>query len=211
MPSTDILLVFAVAALSMAFFVSGRVRIDIVALGRGAWPVQRDGAEPGDHVWVTGRLGASAAAVRAWEEGDEPSPGLRAAFASPRPRVEAARCLVEHEVVDALIDLSDGLAGDLGHIAAASGVRITLEAERIPVAEAAVEAVGRDAAFELALHGGEDYELCFVTDPGVVDPAGVLVVLSPIGDEVGQQHVDGAQHRHHRKHHNQRAQEHQPP
>lgn len=149
----------------------GPLFVDVVALGRTAWPVQRDGAEPGDHVWVTGELGASAAAVRLWESGAEPPRALRAAFARPEPRIDAARCLVEHEVVDALIDLSDGLAGDAGHLAAASGVRIVLEEDRIPVAPAAVEALGPAAARELALHGGEDYELCFVTDPGVVDPA----------------------------------------
>lgn len=149
----------------------GPLVLDVVALGRADWPVPRDGAEPGDHVWVTGSLGASAAAVRVWESGEEPPPELRAAFVSLEPRVEAARCLVEHEVVDALIDLSDGLAGDAAHIAAASGVRITLEADLIPVAPEAVDAVGSEAAFEAALHGGEDYELCFVTDPGIVDVA----------------------------------------
>jgi thiamine-monophosphate kinase len=147
----------------------GALVVDVVALGRTAWPVLRDGAEPGDHVWVTGRLGAAAAAVRMWEAGREPSAELRTAFARPRPRVREARCLVDHEVVDALIDLSDGLAGDAGHIAAASGVRITLEAARVPVAEAAVEALGPADALDAALHGGEDYELCFVTDPGAVD------------------------------------------
>ena len=147
----------------------GPLMVDVVALGRSTWPVQRDGAEPGDDVWVTGTLGAAAAAVLAWDAGEEPGPELRAAFAKPRPRIDAARCLVEHELVDALIDLSDGLAGDVGHIAAASGVMITLETDRIPVAPAAVEAVGPQEALHLALHGGEDYELCFVTDPGVVD------------------------------------------
>jgi thiamine-monophosphate kinase len=106
-----------------------------------------------------------------WEAGREPTPALREAFARPRPRVREARCLVDHEVVDALIDLSDGLAGDAGHVAAASAVRITLEAARIPVAEAALEALGPAAALDAALHGGDDYELCFVTDPGVVDVA----------------------------------------
>ena len=148
----------------------GPLFIDVMALGRTAWPVQRDGAEPGDQVWVTGSLGASAAAVRLWEDGEEPPEALRTAWVRPPSRVEAARCLVEQEVVDALIDLSDGLAGDAAHLAAASGVRIVLEADAIPVAPAVVDRFGAAEALELALHGGEDYELCFVTDPGVVDP-----------------------------------------
>ena len=83
--------------------------IDVVALGRTGWPVRRDGAEPGDHVWVTGSLGASAAAVEAWNAGEEPSESLRSAFVRPVARVQEARCLVEQEVVDAMIDVSDGL------------------------------------------------------------------------------------------------------
>jgi thiamine-monophosphate kinase len=149
----------------------GPLVLDVVALGRAEWPALRAGAEPGDDVWVTGALGASAAAVQLWEEGREPPPELRAAFARPRPRIDEARCLSEHELVDAMIDISDGLAGDAGHIAAASGVRITLDADRVPVSPAAVAALGPDRALEAALHGGEDYELCFVTDPGAVDPA----------------------------------------
>jgi thiamine-monophosphate kinase len=147
----------------------GPLMIDVVALGRAGWPVQRNGAEAGDHVWVTGSLGASAAAVHIWQSGAEPSPELRARFAAPVARVEAARCLVEQEVVDAMIDLSDGLAGDLAHIAAASGVAITIEIDRVPVDDLVVAALGPEDALDLALHGGEDYELCFVTDPDVVD------------------------------------------
>ena len=148
----------------------GPLVIDIVVLGCTAWPVLRDGAEPDDEVWVTGKLGGSAAAARIWESGGEPDAALREAFAHPRPRAEEARWLVDREWVDALIDLSDGLAGDAGHLAAASGVKITLDATGIPVAEAAVAALGPEGALEAALHGGEDFELCFVTDPGKVDP-----------------------------------------
>lgn len=147
----------------------GPLFLDVVVLGRADWPIQRDGAEPGDEVWVTGELGASAAAVQVWGAGQTPSAALRRAFASPRPRIAEACCLVEHEVVDALIDLSDGLVGDLGHLAAAAGVKILLETDRVPVAPAAAEALGEEAALHAALYGGEDYELCFVTDPGVVD------------------------------------------
>ncbi len=149
----------------------GPLVLDVVVVGRTLWPVQRDGAEPGDDVWVTGTLGASAAAVRSWEAGGEPNAELRRSFAAPRPRVDEARALVERELVDAMIDISDGLAGDAGHLAAASGVAITLEEDRIPVAAAAVEALGPEGAFDAALHGGDDYELCFVTDPGVIDSA----------------------------------------
>ena len=144
----------------------GPLVIDVTVLGRATWPVQRDGAEPLDDVWVTGELGASAAAVQAWRDGKVPGAPLREAFARPRPRIREAACLVEHEVVDALIDLSDGLIGDLGHLAAAGGVRITIDTDSVPVAHAAIEALGPEAALEAALYGGEDYELCFVTDPG---------------------------------------------
>lgn len=149
----------------------GPLMIDVVVLGCTAWPVLRDGAEPNDEVWVTGSLGASAAATRAWMVDEEPTAALREAFARPKPRIEEARWLVDREWVDALIDISDGLCGDAGHIAAASGARITLDSTKIPVAAAAVEALGAGAALDAALHGGEDFELCFVTDPGKVDPA----------------------------------------
>jgi thiamine-monophosphate kinase len=142
-----------------------------VAIGRAERPLLRGGAEPGDEVWVTGSLGASSAAVHSWESGGEPSPELREAFARPRPRIAEARALADANVARALIDVSDGIAGDAGHVAAASGVRITLEAAAIPVASAAVAALGAERAFERALHGGEDYELCFAARPGAVDAA----------------------------------------
>ena len=147
----------------------GPVFIDIVALGRTSHPILRDGAEPGDEVWVTGVLGASSAALSVWHEGVEPSEELRSAFVGPVPRVEAAQSLVDHRIAGAMIDLSDGLAGDVGHIAAASGVKITLEADQVPVAEAATAVLGVDRALQAALHGGEDFELCFVADSGLVD------------------------------------------
>jgi thiamine-monophosphate kinase len=147
----------------------GPLVLDMTVLGCTSWPVLRNGAEPGDEVWVTGDLGASAAAVQAWDRGKEPPKAARDAFARPEPRVKAAQCLVEHELIDALMDISDGLAGDASHMASASGAQIVLDAHAIPVAPIAIEILGPDQALEAALYGGEDYELLFVTDPGVVD------------------------------------------
>lgn len=149
----------------------GPLVLDLTVVGRAAEPVSRAGARPGDELWVTGRLGASAAAVLLWRAGQAPAPRLRTAFARPEPRVQAALALSRAGVLRALVDVSDGLAGDAGHLAAAGGVKVVLERERVPLAEGAAEALGPSGALEAALHGGEDYELCFAAPPGGVDAA----------------------------------------
>jgi thiamine-monophosphate kinase len=148
----------------------GPLVLDIVVLGQTDRPLLRAGAEPGDELWATGVLGGSAGAVRMWETGREPPDELRRLFLRPTPRVRAAQVLAEQNVAVALIDLSDGLAGDAGHLAAAGGVGIVLEADGVPVNPVVRELLGADAALELALHGGEDYELCFSARAGTVDP-----------------------------------------
>ena len=148
----------------------GQVVVSVVALGRARRPILRSGARAGDEVWVTGVLGASAAAVRDWECGREPAPSARRAFAAPVARLEEARWLAARIRMTALIDLSDGLAGDVGHIAAASRVAIVLDPSLVPVAPAALTAAGsRRRALSLALGGGEDYEVAFTARPGSVD------------------------------------------
>jgi thiamine-monophosphate kinase len=145
----------------------GPLVIDVAAIGQTGAPVLRSGARPGDEIWVTGRLGAAAAAVRTWEAGGMAEPAARAAFARPHARIPEARWLAERGALHALIDLSDGLAGDAGHLASASGVRILLELDHVPVHEAALRATGtRREALALALGGGEDYELCFAAPGG---------------------------------------------
>ncbi len=146
----------------------GPLVLDLTVVGRAGAPVSRAGARPGDELWVSGHLGGSAAAVALWRSGEDPPPALRAAFARPTPRVQAARALARAGVLRALVDLSDGLAGDAGHLAAAGGVKVVLERDRIPVAEGVEAALGPAGALEAVLRGGEDYELCFAAPPGAV-------------------------------------------
>jgi thiamine-monophosphate kinase len=145
----------------------GPLVLDIVAAGECPRPVLRSGARPGDDVWVTGTLGGAAAAVAAWLDGREPHPVARQAFARPTPRVREAIWLAERGLPTAMVDLSDGIAGDAGHIAAASRVRLVIEAERLPLPP---DLPARADALRLAAAGGEDYELCFTAAAGAVEP-----------------------------------------
>lgn len=151
------------------------VVMDVAVLGRADSPLLRSGCRPGDEIWVTGTLGDSAAAVHAWRNGDAPSPAGRAAFARPTPRIREAAWLRERAPLHAGIDLSDGLAGDAGHLASASGVALILQADALPFSEEVEHwPGGREEALRFGLRGGEDYELCVAVPPGtlgeIVDP-----------------------------------------
>lgn len=165
----------------------GPLVLDIVALGAAPHPVLRSGARPGDELWVTGTLGGAAAAVAAWLAGAEPDPDARRTFAHPVPRLREARWLAERGALHALLDLSDGLAGDVRHLAAASKVGILIDAARVPIHPAAAR-TGR--GLDLALTGGEDYELLFAAPPGAVEPlaaefgADFMVELHRVGEVV---------------------------
>lgn len=143
----------------------GPLILDVVVAGEVTHPLTRDGMRPGDEVWVTGRLGAPAMAVREWLAGGQPDPAARERFARPCARTREVRWLRERVDLTAAIDLSDGLAGDVPHIAAASAVAILLDRDAIPLHPAASDAP------DLALTGGEEYELCLACPPGAMDGA----------------------------------------
>jgi thiamine-monophosphate kinase len=142
--------------------------LHVTALGEthGRRTLTRSGAKAGDLIGVTGTLGASAAGLRLLGL-DPDDPRRRAATANqlieahlrPEPRVALGAALLE-EGATAAMDLSDGLLGDLPKILASSGVAARLDEGDIPVA-AAVRALFPDAWVDLALLGGEDYELLF--------------------------------------------------
>ncbi|MGI8460130.1 MAG: thiamine-phosphate kinase [Solirubrobacterales bacterium] len=148
---------------SPVFFVSVTV---LGPVGSGG-AVRRDGAREGDLIVVTGELGGAAAGLIVIDRPElvEQLPAgtaerLRRRQLEPEPRLAAGVALAEAGA-SAMIDLSDGLAGDAGHVAAASGVRLAVELERLPIAAGVAEvaaAAGRDLA-ELTVAGGEDYEL----------------------------------------------------
>jgi thiamine-monophosphate kinase len=138
----------------------GKLSLTITVLGAVARVLPRSGVRTGDHLYLTGELGASGAALDALLHGDAPAPAWRERFARPVPRIAEARWLAAHGAT-AAIDISDGLLAELAHLAAASGVRIELDAERVPV----VSGVAR----ERALHSGEEYEL--VVAGGAIDGA----------------------------------------
>lgn len=143
----------------------------------GAALLRRDAARPGDAVAVSGAPGAAAAGLALIEEGREAQPEaatLLAAHRRPFARIELGRAAATAGLRCG-IDLSDGLLQDLGHVAAASGVAIEIEAAALPLHPAAVALLGRDRALALALGGGEDYELA------LCGPADTLDSLGPGG------------------------------
>jgi thiamine-monophosphate kinase len=130
--------------------------LTITALGAAARPLTRSGARVGERVYVTGRLGGPAAAVRAWRAGRQPTEGERSRFACPVPRIDAAIALSERGASSG-IDISDGLAADLAHIAAASRVGIEIHAERVPRFDgvSAAQAVGSGEEYEVVVTAPE--------------------------------------------------------
>jgi len=155
--------------------------IDSVVAGECAagTAVMRSGASPGDQIFVTGSLGAAAAGLRLIERGahlaeqnlaDEDSQKLDHVLIRqlrPEARVGWGIVLGEERLATSMIDLSDGLSSDLNRLCDASGVGALIDSSLLPIDNRVVELCGRRALdpLQLALHGGEDFELLFTVKP----------------------------------------------
>ncbi|HKX31903.1 MAG TPA: thiamine-phosphate kinase [Blastocatellia bacterium] len=140
---------------------------------RAGQAVRRSGARVGDSIYVTGTIGASAAGLRLLLEGARVDPedghqlrqrALRTHL-RPEPRVEFGRLIGEDRLAHSMIDVSDGLGQDLAHICEESRGRALIEYDLVPIAEEArMVAESEEAAFALAMGGGEDFELILTAD-----------------------------------------------
>ena len=157
----------------------------------GAEPLTRTAARPGDAIAVTGPLGASAGGLRLLQSGP-PGPGgkeaarngasgaLVSAHRRPEPRLQEGQRLLRAGIRCAM-DISDGLVADLSKLCYASGVAAQVYAEQVPVDPALREALPEQAA-QLALNGGEEYQLLFTGPPAIVHR---VVAGLPIGSVIG--------------------------
>jgi thiamine-monophosphate kinase len=128
--------------------------------------IGRDGAQPGDLIMVSGTLGDSALALRLIEEDKQAHTNLLKRHHQPVPQVVIGVLIGEYHFASAMIDVSDGLAGDLEHILQASQVDGLIEAAELPLSEEFQVHLGNAPdLLELALYGGEDYELLFTVAP----------------------------------------------
>jgi thiamine-monophosphate kinase len=155
---------------------AGPLTVSVQVLGTvpAGQALRRDGASAGDLLFVSGTVGDAAAGLLL-ERGPEggvvaaatqqsQADVLRARFAYPEPRIALGLAL--RGLATACIDVSDGLAADALKLATASGCGLRLETDSLPLSAALQELLGPLRARDLALHGGDDYELCFSVEPG---------------------------------------------
>lgn len=147
--------------------------VDITLLGEVNLPHfrTRSGARAGDRIVVSGKLGASGAGFEVLQKygmnyPEKFRPEVEAHI-HPQPRIELGKELAQLDFVTAMIDISDGLAGDLYHICEMSNVGAVINFDQLPLAENIhdISSMTGTSVFDLALHSGEDYELLFTVHP----------------------------------------------
>ena len=168
--------------------VSGKeLSFSITVLGRahGEGPIYRSGAKAGDAVYVSGGLGSAAAGLELFKYNRRETEKIDLDYylpvitshLNPTPQVVLGKLLAESGMVTAMQDVSDGIATDLGHIAKESKVKVELQEERLPIAAELVEISEKLGvnSIDLALRGGEDYQLVFTVDSNQVSTFNKLI------------------------------------
>jgi thiamine-monophosphate kinase len=170
----------------------GPIALTLTAIGDVAvgGEIRRAGARPGDRIWVSGTIGDAFLGLKVLrgacpELPDEHRAALAARYRLPEPRCALGPRLAG--IAHAMIDVSDGLVADLGHVCETSNVAATVDLSRLPLSPAARRVVGGDPAQIAALAvGGDDYELLFAAPPDAADPLARLtaelgIALTEIG------------------------------
>lgn len=186
----------ALTALDVALLGGDTVRMPIgaprtlglTALGRApaSGAPSRDGAQPGDMLWVSGTIGDAGPGLRIARGEVDGSAALLTRYRRPQPRLALGQALAPH--VHAMADISDGLLIDAARMAAASGARIMIDLDAVPMSEALVAFGGADTPARIAaVTAGDDYELLFAAPPSASDT--LLAFRQPFGlrlSRVGQ-------------------------
>ncbi len=174
--------------------------VDVTMVGETALSrvLTRGGARPGDRIFVTGTLGASGAGMEALKAFGKKVPGKYRELVNrhvlPVPRVEMGQRISRSGVASSMIDLSDGVAGDLYHICERSGVGAEIREDLLPLPKhiGEIAEVSGRSILDLALHNGEDYELLFTVPPGASErkvralPGKTGIPVTEIGRIVGR-------------------------
>ncbi len=159
--------------------------LSITVTAQGLTPFEknlsRSGAKTGDWIYVTGEIGDSALAVKHYygelQLAQHALQQCQLRLDYPKPQVLAGQALREY--ASSAIDLSDGLLADLKHICTASNVGANIVLEDLPVSNVLYDTLGREAAIELALEGGDDYELLFTVSED--NKVGMETALANVG------------------------------
>ncbi|HEY2847980.1 MAG TPA: thiamine-phosphate kinase [Pyrinomonadaceae bacterium] len=158
---------------------SGPLTIDSTVLGEvpKGKALLRSGAKPGDGVFVTGVLGGAAGGLRLLLDPPDvevpPSPLLIGKQIKPMPQLMTGMLLQRHDLADAAIDLSDGLSSDLGHLCTTSRVGAEICADVLPIEPALATIFLPDECLDMALNGGEDFQLLFTGNEKKISAANI--------------------------------------
>lgn len=173
----------------------GKLVIDSIAgaeVSKGK-AIMRSGAKPGDAIYVTGTLGGAAGGLKLLEQGqtiqdnnDISTGKLLRRQLKTTPQLKTANILQQLNIVTSMIDLSDGLSSDLAHICRASVVGARIYADRLPVDDDLRNYFPAEDCLELALNGGEDFELLFTVSPRDLEnvPGTCIGEITDIGMEI---------------------------